>query len=48
MYKGADALAKLHMYEEEATLLRELLSQKRWRKGKRGSVFFSPPITVSI
>ncbi|KAF8337884.1 VRR-NUC domain-containing protein [Cantharellus anzutake] len=36
MYKGADALAKLHMYAEEAALLTELLSQKRWRRGKRG------------
>lgn len=34
--KGTDALAILHRYEEEVTLLRELLSQKRWRKGKRG------------
>lgn len=34
--KGADALAILHRYEEEVTLLQELLSQKRWRKGKRG------------
>ncbi|KAF8310540.1 hypothetical protein DL93DRAFT_1584990 [Clavulina sp. PMI_390] len=34
--KGADALATLHRYDDEVKLLRELLSQKRWRKGKRG------------
>lgn len=34
--KGADALASLHRYDEEVTLLRELLGQRRWRKGKRG------------
>nr|ODN96652.1 hypothetical protein L204_03361 [Cryptococcus depauperatus CBS 7855] len=37
VYKGAEALGVLHEYDMECTVLRALLKQKRWRKGKRGA-----------
>jgi Fanconi-associated nuclease 1 len=36
VYKGAYALGVLHDYNEECDVLRALLAQKVWRRGKRG------------
>ncbi|KAI3621492.1 coiled-coil domain-containing protein mtmr15 [Moniliophthora roreri] len=36
MYKAAEAMGPLKRYEEEFALLQKLLSQKYWRRGKRG------------
>ncbi|CAK9784633.1 hypothetical protein CC85DRAFT_325949 [Cutaneotrichosporon oleaginosum] len=35
--KGADALGVLHEYDLECEVLRALLRQRRWRRGKRGA-----------
>ncbi|RXK39730.1 hypothetical protein M231_02923 [Tremella mesenterica] len=37
VYKGAIALGILHEYDEECKVLRALLRQHRWRRGKRGA-----------
>lgn len=42
VYKGAYALGVLHDYDEECTVLRALLAQKVWRRGKRGCVADCP------
>lgn len=39
MGKAVDALAGLKRFKEEIELLQQMLSQRRWRKGKRGYVF---------
>ncbi|EEB89629.1 hypothetical protein MPER_12252, partial [Moniliophthora perniciosa FA553] len=36
MYKAAEAMGPLKRYEEEFALLQKLLSQRYWRRGKRG------------
>lgn len=36
MGKVVDALAGSRRLDEEIDLLREMLGQRRWRKGKRG------------
>jgi Fanconi-associated nuclease 1 len=36
VYKGATALGILHEYDQECMVLRALLGQRRWRRGKRG------------
>lgn len=38
VYKGAYGLGVLHDYEDECMVLRALLGQKVWRRGKRGRV----------
>ncbi|OXG11528.1 fanconi-associated nuclease 1 [Cryptococcus neoformans Tu259-1] len=37
VYKGAEALGILHEYDNECMVLRALLAQRRWRRGKRGA-----------
>ncbi|WVQ82523.1 hypothetical protein IAT38_004652 [Cryptococcus sp. DSM 104549] len=37
VYKGATALGILHEYDNECMVLRALLAQRRWRRGKRGA-----------
>ncbi|KAH8117012.1 VRR-NUC domain-containing protein [Phellopilus nigrolimitatus] len=37
VYKGATAYGKLKNFDRELELLRELLAQRRWRRGKRGA-----------
>jgi Fanconi-associated nuclease 1 len=39
VYKGAEALGVLHEYDLECEVLRALLAQRRWRRGKRGYVW---------
>jgi Fanconi-associated nuclease 1 len=36
VHKGAEALGILHEYDLECAVLRALLAQRRWRRGKRG------------
>lgn len=36
VYKGAEAFGVLHEYDIECEVLRALLAQRRWRRGKRG------------
>ncbi|KAL1408877.1 hypothetical protein Q8F55_005691 [Vanrija albida] len=37
VYKGAESLGILHEYDLECEVLRALLAQRRWRRGKRGA-----------
>ena len=37
MYKSAAALGMLHEYDLECEVLRALIAQRRWRRGKRGA-----------
>lgn len=36
MYKSAYCLGVLHDFDKECEVLRELLGQRIWRRGKRG------------
>lgn len=38
VYKGVDALGSLHEFDLQCEVLRALLGQRRWRRGKRGWV----------
>ncbi|WVQ76980.1 hypothetical protein IAR50_006659 [Cryptococcus sp. DSM 104548] len=37
VYKGAEALGVLHEYDSECMVLKALIAQRRWRRGKRGA-----------
>ncbi|TYJ52262.1 hypothetical protein B9479_007136 [Cryptococcus floricola] len=37
VYKGAEALGVLHEYDTECMILKALIAQRRWRRGKRGA-----------
>lgn len=47
VYKGAEALGILHEYDKECMVLRALLAQRRWRRGKRGYVSVMNPFQIA-